>query len=90
MSAWLYRNAYILCASRPYTLGDGGMEGIDLADELVHISNLAVNKHTKDHPGQVSGPIGFVRRLGCAPFLDLFVPSRLPSYIKLTTNHVRM
>lgn len=53
------------------------MEEMGLADELVHISNLAVNKRTKGHPGQVSGPIGFVRRLGWAlhrswTFLSLF------------------
>ncbi|CAM9612040.1 unnamed protein product [Hapterophycus canaliculatus] len=58
MSAWLYRTAYILSASRPYSLkgvgasGDAG-RGAGLADELVHISNLAVNKHTDGHPGQV-------------------------------------
>lgn len=64
MSAWLYRTAYILCASKPYSLGrgagrDGGeatAEGVQagLTDELIHISNLAVNKHTEGHPGQVS------------------------------------
>lgn len=60
MSAWLYRTAYILCASKPYSLGGGGgeatAEGVQagLTDELMHISNLAVNKHTEGHPGQVS------------------------------------
>lgn len=70
MSAWLYRTAYILSASRPYSLGrrcDGGSGGVGTAadgdsnvrregfpDDLVHISNLAVNKHTEGHPGQVS------------------------------------
>lgn len=66
MSAWLYRIAYILPASRPYSLGKEkgggnssggefeGAPGTGFADELVHISNLAVNKHTVDHPGQVS------------------------------------
>lgn len=67
MSAWLYRTAYILSASRPYSLGrekDDGRAGAvaegdgvrreGFADELVHISNLAVNKHTEGHPGQVS------------------------------------
>ncbi|CAM9431262.1 unnamed protein product [Pylaiella littoralis] len=66
MSAWLYRTAYILSASRPYSLGkekdDGragavaegdGVQREGFADELVHISNLAVNKHTEGHPGQV-------------------------------------
>ncbi|CAM9903066.1 unnamed protein product [Ectocarpus sp. 6 AP-2014] len=67
MSAWLYRTAYILSASRPYSLGgndsrdDGVRVGADVADmhraafadEFVHISNLAVNKHTEGHPGQV-------------------------------------
>lgn len=59
MSAWLYRTAFVLCASRPYSLEnddqiavEGGHAG--LADELVHISNLAVNKHTEGYPGQVS------------------------------------
>lgn len=71
MSAWLYRTAYILSASRPYSLGknaDGGNSsaaefegapGTGFADELVHISNLAVNKHTEGHPGQVSLPLLF-------------------------------
>lgn len=66
MSAWLYRTAYILSASRPYSLGKNagggtgsatepeGTPGSGFADELVHISNLAVNKHTAGHPGQVS------------------------------------
>lgn len=72
MSAWLYRTAYILCASLPYSLEtnslktnpleansletDGGMGDAQsgLTDELMHISNLAVNKHTTGHPGQVS------------------------------------
>lgn len=68
MSAWLYRTAYILSASRPYCLrtnSEGGSElgaatevrntqAAGFADELVHISNLAVNKHTEGHPGQVS------------------------------------
>lgn len=58
MSAWLYRTAYILSASRPYSLKGVGASGGDgrgagFADELVHISNLAVNKHTDSHPGQV-------------------------------------
>ncbi|CAM9385865.1 unnamed protein product [Sphacelaria rigidula] len=53
LSSWLYRRAYILCASRPYTLGRGAKAETGLADDLVHISNLAVNKHTKGHPGQV-------------------------------------
>ncbi len=67
MSAWLYRTAYILSASRPYHLrtnsdGGGGLgaaaevgnaQAAGFADELVHISNLAVNKHTEGHPGQV-------------------------------------
>eukprot|EP00752_Nemacystus_decipiens_P008983 g8020.t1 len=65
MSAWLYRTAYILSASRPYSLGNTtnggansaaefeGAPGTGFADELVHISNLAVNKHTAGHPGQV-------------------------------------
>ncbi|CAM9493544.1 unnamed protein product [Scytosiphon promiscuus] len=58
MSAWLYQTAFILSASRPYSLAavcansdDGG--GAEFADDLVHISNLAVNKHTDGHPGQV-------------------------------------
>lgn len=58
LSTWLYRTAYILCASRAYSLAEGqqsmlggGVAGIP--DELMHISNLAVNKHTKGHPGQV-------------------------------------
>lgn len=60
LSAWLYRTAYILCASRPYSLavapGKANGTGWDgLVDELVHVSNLAVNKHTDGHPGQV-GP----------------------------------
>lgn len=55
LSSWLYRRAYILCASRPYTLGRGAKAETGLADDLVHISNLAVNKHTKGHPGQVCG-----------------------------------
>eukprot|EP00903_Cladosiphon_okamuranus_P010040 g9520.t1 len=65
MSAWLYRTAYILSASRPYSLGEEnaggnssgreveGIPGTSFADEMVHISNLAVNKHTVGHPGQV-------------------------------------
>lgn len=67
MSAWLYRTAYILSASRPYSLrrknGDeragaaaegNGVRREGFPDELVHISNLAVNKHTEGHPGQAS------------------------------------
>lgn len=56
MSAWLYRTAYILCASKPYSLRGASTDGLqaDLTDELMHISNLAVNKHTEGHPGQVS------------------------------------
>lgn len=68
MSAWLYRTAYILSASRPYALegndrhlddvrvgaGVADMHRAAFADEFVHISNLAVNKHTEGHPGQVS------------------------------------
>lgn len=70
MTAWLYRTAYILSASRPYSLrkeNDGGSSSggeseaapaaTGFADELVHISNLAVNKHTAGHPGQVSLPL---------------------------------
>ena len=69
MSAWLYRTAYILCASKPYSLGEATAEGVQagLTDELMHISNLAVNKHTEGHPGQVSPidplePVRSIRR----------------------------
>lgn len=71
MSAWLYRIAYILSASRPYSLdeerapGDG--EDAVLPDELVHVSNLAVNKHTRGHPGQASRspPLPWRHHLDC-------------------------
>lgn len=90
MSAWLYRTAYILAASRPYSLGrsDDGrvgataeVEGVrreGFADELIHISNLAVNKHTKGHPGQVSphqAPLHLYVR--CAVLLPCLQPAPL-------------
>ncbi|CAM9193019.1 unnamed protein product [Chrysoparadoxa australica] len=50
MKAWLYTGAYILSASKAYHLSAASP---DLADDLVHITNLAVNKHTPGHPGQV-------------------------------------
>lgn len=65
MSAWLYRTAYILCASRPYSLENSqevGEAQSGLTDELTHISNLAVNKHTEGHPGQVSPSLSYPPR----------------------------
>jgi len=46
LQPYLYEMAYILAASQQYSLKDPD-------DELIHISNMAVNKHTKDYPGQI-------------------------------------
>ncbi|CAM9554675.1 unnamed protein product [Choristocarpus tenellus] len=50
LQSWMYKKAYLLSASHLYSVVQGGTE---VEDELMHISNLATNKHTKGHPGQV-------------------------------------
>ena len=46
MSAYIYPQAFILTASEPF-------DHDDCEESLKHITNLAVNKHSPHHPGQI-------------------------------------
>lgn len=60
MSAYVYEQAFILTASEPY-------DHLNCDEVMKHITNLAVNKNSPQHPGQISislcthFPLEFIR-----------------------------
>jgi hypothetical protein len=45
LQPFIYRRAYILAASKPYSMSD--------SDDLTHLTNLSVNKHVDGYPGEL-------------------------------------